>query len=58
MQGVRGLLLIIGLLFLFFPTLSTWLFQSDASWFRPHLFAAGLILVSYLTQLEKPSDEL
>mgnify|MGYP000847817695 FL=1 len=58
MQGVRGLLLIFGLLFLFFPTLSAWLFTADAPWYRPHIFAAALIVASYFIQREKSSDEL
>lgn len=58
MQGTRGLFLIFGLLFLFFPSLSNWLFEADAAWYRPHVFAAALIIVSYLLQLERSSDEL
>jgi len=50
--------LIFGLLFLFFPTLSAWLFTADAPWYRPHIFAAALIVASYLIQREKSSDEL
>lgn len=58
MQGTRGLLLIFGLLFLFFPMLTSWLFEASAAWYRPHVFAAALVIVSYLLQLERSSDEL
>ena len=58
MQGTRGLFLIFGLLFLFFPSLTNWLFDASAAWNRPHLFAAVLVIVSYLLQLERSSDEL
>lgn len=54
----RALLLILGIAFIFYPSLESWLMSSDAEWQRPYLVWLIIIVAAYWNQRSRDPDEL
>ena len=54
----RLLLLVAGLLIVFYPTLEEWLFEDRGAWYRPYLFWVLAIGAAYWNQRRRSVDEL
>ena len=54
----RVLLLMAGLLVIFYPTLEDWMFGEQGAWYRPYLLWLLAIAAAYWNQRRRPMDEL
>lgn len=52
------LLLLLGLMFVFAPSLQEWVLNGGVAWYRPYIVWAALIVVIYWSQRGKARDEL
>ena len=54
----RALLLIMGIAFIFFPTIENWINSSGAAWYLPYQLWLLVIVATYLNQRSRRTDEL
>jgi len=54
----RVLLLLAGLLVIFYPTLEDWMFGAEGTWYRPYLLWLLAIGAAYWNQRRRTLDEL
>lgn len=56
-MNTRPLILLLLVLYIFSPTLFNWMINPNGAWYRPYLIWAGVIVVAYLLQGRRQSDE-
>jgi uncharacterized membrane protein len=54
----RALLLMLGIAFIFFPSIEEWLFTGDVAWYRPYLIWLLVVIAAYWNQHSRYPDEL
>jgi uncharacterized membrane protein len=54
----RALLLIFGIVIIFFPAIEDWLLGSQTAWYRPYLPWLLIIVAAYWNQRTRHPDEL
>ena len=54
----RALLLLLGVLLIFLPSVEDWVFHSEAPWWRPYPLWLMIILAAYWNQRSRYTDEL
>jgi uncharacterized membrane protein len=54
----RALLLVVGVVLIFFPAIEDWLFSSHTAWYRPYQLWLLIILAAYWNQRSRYTDEL
>mgnify|MGYP001044046183 CR=1 FL=1 len=54
----RVLLLLVGILIIFYPTIEGWIMATDTVWYRPYQLWLVVILSSYWNQRSRYPDEL
>lgn len=54
----RALLLVVGVLLIFYPSLEAWLLTGDAAWYRPYQLWILAIVATYWNQRSRYRDEL
>ena len=54
----RALLLMFGVLLVFFPAMEQWVFSADAAWYRPFIPWFVLVVATCWNQLSRAPDEL
>jgi uncharacterized membrane protein len=54
----RALLLVVGVVLIFFPAIEDWLFSSHTAWYRPYQLWLMIILAAYWNQRSRYTDEL
>ena len=58
MQIHSSLLLLVSFAFVFAPTLGQWLYDGGTAWYRHHLIWLLIIAFVYLSQRQKPGNDL
>lgn len=58
MNRQSPLLLLLLLLFIFSPTLFTWVLSTDGAWYRPYFIWLVIVIIAYFVQRStvKPND--
>ncbi len=54
----RALLLLVGILFIFFPMIEEWVSQGGTAWYRPYQIWLIIVIAAYWNQRSRPTDEL
>jgi uncharacterized membrane protein len=54
----RALLLVVGVVLIFFPAIEEWVFSSNTAWYRPYQLWLLIILAAYWNQRSRYTDEL
>ncbi len=54
----RALLLVVGVLLIFYPSLEAWLLGDQGAWFRPYQLWLLAIIATYWNQRSRYRDEL
>ena len=54
----RALLLVVGVVLIFFPAIEEWAFSSHTAWYRPYQLWLLIILAAYWNQRSRYTDEL
>jgi hypothetical protein len=54
----RALLLMLGIAFIFYPSIEAWLLSGNAAWHRPYQVWLLIILAAYWNQRTRDPDEL
>ena len=54
----RALLLIVGIIMVFLPSLAAWVTDSSTAWYRPHLLWLLVVIAAYWNQRVRFPDEL
>jgi uncharacterized membrane protein len=54
----RVLLLVVGVVLIFFPAIEDWLFSSQTAWYRPYQLWLLIIVAAYWNQRSRYIDEL
>jgi len=54
----RALIAALGIFIIFLPTMESWLFSSDAPWFRPYALWLVVVITAYWNQRSRFTDEL
>jgi len=54
----RALLLVVGVVLIFFPTIEGWMTSSETAWYRPYLLWLLVIVAAYWNQRTRYPDEL
>lgn len=54
----RALLLVVGVVLIFFPTIESWIMGSETNWYRPYLLWLMIIVAAYWNQRTRHTDEL
>ena len=54
----RALLLMLGIAFIFYPSVEEWLLQGEAAWYRPYLIWLLIVIAAYANQHSRDPDEL
>jgi uncharacterized membrane protein len=54
----RALLLVVGIVLIFFPTIEGWIINSGTAWYRPYLLWLLVIVAAYWNQRKRYPDEL
>jgi uncharacterized membrane protein len=54
----RVLLLVVGVVLIFFPAIEEWLFSSQTAWYRPYQLWLLIIVAAYWNQRSRYTDEL
>ncbi len=54
----RALLLVIGIVIIFFPAIEGWMLGSLTAWYRPYLPWLLIIMAAYWNQRTRHQDEL
>ncbi len=54
----RALILLLALAFILSPTINSWVMSTDGSWYRPFVFWAGVIGITYIIYSDRDPSEL
>jgi uncharacterized membrane protein len=54
----RALLLVVGVVLIFFPAIEVWMVNSETAWYRPYLVWLMVIVAAYWNQRTRYPDEL
>ena len=54
----RALLLVAGMVLLFYPAIEDWVIGSEPEWYRPYQLWFLVVLAAYWNQRTRRSDEL
>ena len=54
----RSLVFLLGLAFVFYPSITEWLTSGDASWYRPYELWLLLVVAAWWNQRTRYPDEL
>ncbi len=54
----RALLLMVGIAFIFLPTIEEWVISGGTAWYRPFLVWLLIIVAAYWNQHSRQDDEL
>ena len=54
----RALLLMVGIAFIFFPTIEEWVISGGTAWYRPFQVWLLIIIAAYWNQRSRQNDEL
>ena len=54
----RALLLVVGVVLIFFPVIEGWAVSSETAWHRPYLLWLMVIVAAYWNQRTRYPDEL
>lgn len=54
----RALLLVVGVVMIFFPALEDWVFDVETAWYRPFQLWLLVVIASYWNQRSRQPDEL
>ena len=54
----RALLLVVGVVLIFFPAIENWMVSSESAWYRPYLIWLMVIVAAYWNQRTRYPDEL
>ncbi len=54
----RALLLVVGVVMIFFPALEDWVFDVETAWYRPFQLWLLVVIASYWNQRSRYRDEL
>lgn len=54
----RALLLVLGVVLIFFPAIEEWLFSPQTAWYRPYQLWLLVIIAAYWNQRSRYTDEL
>ena len=54
----RALLLVVGVVLIFFPAIEGWIVSSESAWYRPYLLWLMVIVAAYWNQRTRYPDEL
>jgi len=54
----RALLLVVGVVLIFFPVIESWAVSSETAWYRPYLLWLMVIVAAYWNQRTRYPDEL
>ncbi len=54
----RALLLVVGVVLIFFPAIEEWLFSSQTAWYRPYQLWLLIIVAAYWNQRSRYNDDL
>lgn len=54
----RALLLVVGVVLIFFPSVESWMVSSESTWYRPYLIWLMVIVAAYWNQRTRYPDEL
>ena len=54
----RALLLAVGVIMVFMPSIAQWLAGSDTAWYRPYQLWLLLVIAAYWNQRSRYPDEL
>jgi hypothetical protein len=54
----RLLLLVAGIVLIFFPTIESWVFDSATAWYRPYQLWLLIVIAAYWNQRTWHPDEL
>ncbi|MBT4521680.1 MAG: hypothetical protein HOC23_16905 [Halieaceae bacterium] len=54
----RALLLIVGIAFIFMPTIEEWVVSGGSAWYRPYQLWMLIVIAAYWNQRARYPDEL
>jgi uncharacterized membrane protein len=54
----RLLVMIAGIIIVFFPAIESWMFSSGTAWYRPYLGWLLIVIAAYWNQRKRYPDEL
>ena len=54
----RALLLVVGVVLIFFPAVESWMVSYESTWYRPYLIWLMVIVAAYWNQRTRYPDEL
>jgi hypothetical protein len=54
----RALLLVVGVLLIFYPALEAWLLEEQDAWYRPYQLWLLAVIAAYWNQRSRYRDEL
>lgn len=54
----RLLLLVVGVVLIFFPAIESWMISSETVWYRPYQLWLLIVIASYWNQRTRYPDEL
>ena len=54
----RAMLLVVGVVLIFFPAIEGWMTSSETAWYRPYLLWLLVIVAAYWNQRTRYPDEL
>ena len=54
----RALLLVVGVVLIFFPAIEAWVINSGSAWYRPYQLWLLVIIAAYWNQRNRYPDEL
>lgn len=54
----RFLLLIVGVVLIFFPAIESWMVSSEIAWYRPYQLWLLIVVAAYWNQRTRYPDEL
>ncbi|WP_075184941.1 hypothetical protein [Teredinibacter haidensis] len=57
MKRQRPLLLLLLMVYIFSPTLLSWVIHPDGGWYRPYLIWLLIIVIAYFIQDRKPQQD-
>jgi len=54
----RALLLVVGIVLIFFPAIESWMISSETTWYRPYQLWLLVVVATYWNQRSRYTDEL
>jgi uncharacterized membrane protein len=54
----RALLVVVGVVLIFFPAIEGWVISSQTAWYRPYLLWLLVVVAAYWNQRTRYPDEL